>query len=445
MSGSWEGAVDLAPDIRSRLSGGDEALGDLFFEGRDVAAEDVVAAGEIVDAGLARRLGDRLHPLVEIDVWEDRFVAHDPAAPDRIGPETVLGVNNTTRTIGALIPQRPVDRALDLATGPGSLALRIAHRAGTVVATDLSPRACGYAEFNAALNGVDLDVRPGDLFEPVAGDDPFDLVVGNLPFVVGPDTAFRFRDGGREGDLISREAVEGVGGHLSPDGIAVLMCNWIVPAGVDAAGLPLEWLAGEEGSALVLHHSTESPGDYSRRWNAFLLGRDPSGFAETVARWDRAFSDWGVEGIANGIVVVRADGGGHRATFTLQRSPAGDGAAQVLRILDQVSWLAGDGGDDALLRARPALVSPHRLEQVMRYDDGWTAGAASMVLDDTAGVVGEVEPLATHVVLRFDGRTPVSDLVAAAAVETGIDDDVLRESSLRTLRGLVETGCVGLR
>ena len=66
------------------------------------------------------------------------------------------------------------------------------------------------------MNGADLDLRTGDLLAPVSGEEPFDLITANLPFVVSPDTAFTFRHGGRDRDNVSREAITGAAGVATP-------------------------------------------------------------------------------------------------------------------------------------------------------------------------------------------------------------------------------------
>jgi methylase of polypeptide subunit release factors len=48
-----------------------------------------------------------------------------------------------------------------------------------VTGTDVSARALDFVRFSGALNGVRIDTRQGDLFEPVAGER-FDQVVSNL-------------------------------------------------------------------------------------------------------------------------------------------------------------------------------------------------------------------------------------------------------------------------
>lgn len=74
-------------------------------------------------------------------------------------------------------------RVLDLGTGCGILAAAARPHAAEVVATDIDPRAVACARRNLA--DLDVDVRHGDLFDPVVGER-FDLVVCNPPYVIGP-------------------------------------------------------------------------------------------------------------------------------------------------------------------------------------------------------------------------------------------------------------------
>ncbi len=76
----------------------------------------------------------------------------------------------------------PGMRVLDVGTGCGILAGVAAQLGATVVATDINERAVVCAQQN--LDGLDVDVRCGDLFEPVAGER-FDLIVCNPPYESG--------------------------------------------------------------------------------------------------------------------------------------------------------------------------------------------------------------------------------------------------------------------
>jgi release factor glutamine methyltransferase len=78
-------------------------------------------------------------------------------------------------------------RIVDIGTGSGNLAVAIAkHHTGTrVAAIDASAEALEVAGRNAAKHGVAerITLVQGDLFAPLRGDEPFDFVVSNPPYI----------------------------------------------------------------------------------------------------------------------------------------------------------------------------------------------------------------------------------------------------------------------
>lgn len=79
-----------------------------------------------------------------------------------------------------LIPGR---RVLDLCTGSGFVAIAAAEMGcASVTAFDKCPHAVQCARENAALAGVDVDVREGSWLAAV-DCAPFDVVVSNPPYV----------------------------------------------------------------------------------------------------------------------------------------------------------------------------------------------------------------------------------------------------------------------
>lgn len=83
----------------------------------------------------------------------------------------------------ALIPGR---RVLDLCTGSGFVAIAAAGMGcASATAFDICPNAVGCSRENAALAGVEIDVRQGTFMEAV-DCAPFDVVVSNPPYVPTP-------------------------------------------------------------------------------------------------------------------------------------------------------------------------------------------------------------------------------------------------------------------
>jgi release factor glutamine methyltransferase len=98
-------------------------------------------------------------------------------------PETESTALNALETIEAV--RDPV--VVDVGTGTGALALVVKKRRpdARVIATDLSPAAVELAHSNAARLGLEVDVRAGDLFDPVPSElkATVDLIVSNPPYI----------------------------------------------------------------------------------------------------------------------------------------------------------------------------------------------------------------------------------------------------------------------
>ena len=80
-------------------------------------------------------------------------------------------------------------KVLDLGSGAGAAGIFAAAKRGCeVVAVDINAAAVRCTRINALLNNVTLDVREGDLFNPI-GTDRFDVVLFNPPFYRGTPTS----------------------------------------------------------------------------------------------------------------------------------------------------------------------------------------------------------------------------------------------------------------
>jgi release factor glutamine methyltransferase len=99
-----------------------------------------------------------------------------------------------------------------------------AKHARRVVAVDINAEAVRCAGINARLNHQEakIDVRHGDLFEPVRSER-FDLVLFNPPFLRGTPRDDRDR-AWRSSDVAERFAA-GLGEHLKPGGSALMVLS----------------------------------------------------------------------------------------------------------------------------------------------------------------------------------------------------------------------------
>jgi release factor glutamine methyltransferase len=106
-------------------------------------------------------------------------------------------------------------RAVDVGTGSGCLAIASAcqHRGARFAAIDISDEALAVARRNAIQHGVidRIDFRQGNRLEPVIGDEPFDVVMSNPPYIPTSEVP-RLETGVR--DYEPHQALDG-----GPDGL----------------------------------------------------------------------------------------------------------------------------------------------------------------------------------------------------------------------------------
>lgn len=130
----------------------------------------------------------------------------------------------------------PDAEVLDMGTGSGVCAVFAAKHARRVVAVDINAAAVRCASVNALLNRLEekIEVRHGDLFQPVAGQR-FDLVLFNPPFRSGEPRSDRERAWRSNG--VAERFAEGLDGHLKREGAALLLLSTYADSSIYLAPL----------------------------------------------------------------------------------------------------------------------------------------------------------------------------------------------------------------
>jgi methylase of polypeptide subunit release factors len=425
----------------------------LFLLQQEVAQPEAAAALPLdvaVGLGVVAADGDHVRARVDVrpygesgspDAWwvvSDLGTGLDGVHRPLPG-EHVLGVGGASTTLAQLTPRDRVARTLDVGTGCGVQALHASRHSDLVVATDLSARALQLAGLTAALSGVQLDLRQGDLLEPAAGES-FDLVVSNPPFVVGAPDARTYRDSGLPLDTVGARLAAEAPGLLAPGGTLVVLANWVHRDGVPWDERVTGWLPGQGVDALVVQREVLDPAAYVGTWLADAGERGGPAYTGRYAAWLDALQRERVEAVGFGFLVLRRTDEPRRVT-TLDwphpvEQPLGP---HVAAWLDRQRWLAAHGTDAALAAATLRLAADVVQEQlgspgaedpehvVLRQQTGLRRAFGADTA--TAALVG-----------ACDGTLPVGTLVAA--VREVLQDTAPAEPSdlLEQVRAMVEAG-----
>lgn len=137
------------------------------------------------------------------------------------------------------------DVVLDVGTGCGILGILAAKKAKKVVATEINPYAVDCARMNAEQNCVlaKLDIRQGNLFEPIKRNEKFDLIVFNAPYL--------------------------------PTNIDEKKENWIDKA----------WAGGQSGRDVIEPFVSEAPKYLKKKGRVFLVQSSLSDVDKTIKRF----------------------------------------------------------------------------------------------------------------------------------------------------------------
>lgn len=402
----------------------------------------------LVAEGLLEVADGQVSACYQVTPWLELLVVHDTFDAATVRPDHVLGGSRAAETLARGTIRVHAHRALDLGSASGVQALLAARHSGHVVATDVNPRAVELVRINARLNGVhNVEAREGSWFEPV-GDETFDLIVANPPYVISPDTELLFRDGSEGGHSLSRTIVRGVAERLVPGGIGHVLCNWALGADEPRYAPVQEWVDGLGCDALVLDFGPEHPVAYAARWNEHVALADPPQYPVIVERWLADYRERGIDTIVFGLIVLRRRITGLPGFRTVEAGPgtSGFGGGRLLRILDALDYVTDFGGRPPLLDERLALIEGHTLVHRMAFERGsYHRPLVTLGLPDAFDVAVEIDANAVLVLEALDGERPLSEVVAAVAAEQDEDPIALAETALAAARRLLELGLLERR
>ncbi len=118
---------------------------------------------------------------------------------------------------------KKTDKVLELGTGTGIIAIIASKKSDNVTAIDINKFAVDCAQKNAETNHAHVDIRLGDLFDPVE-DEKFDLILFNTPYLPTDenekvnDELEAAWDGGKDGRSVINRFIKYLPEYLTPNG-----------------------------------------------------------------------------------------------------------------------------------------------------------------------------------------------------------------------------------
>ena len=387
--------------------------------------------------GLARplvRIVPHDHLLITSDV---RLRAGEAAPADH-----VPGVHRPSVTLAHLTIRRPVHSFLDLGTGCGVEALLASAHSERVVASDVSTRAVNFAAFNAQLNlAPNIEFRAGSWFEPV-GDERFETIVCNPPYVISPASEYIYRDSGLKGDSVSEQVVRSIPAHLKEGGFATVQISWIADPKGDVSEPVRRWVQGGGCDAWLLHYRTDKPLETAAVWNQMESG-DPVKYAQLIDTWMAYYRELAIRGIAYGSLLLRRRSGANWFRidpFPAERlKPASD---HILRVFAAHDLLAGADGAERLLDERVRVAPKAVVEQRVRFQESEpTVDQMTLKLDEGIGFQAGLDDQVLHLLTKLDGSRTLREALAEGAKRDNVADvERYTQAGLPSARRMFELG-----
>lgn len=352
-----------------------------------------------------------LYPSEGLYIASDRHWAIEAVADGVPADIVYSAITPETHRFIELMPSWECESYLELCSGTGIAALIAARDfAAHAWAVDITDRSTQFAEFNAALNGLSaFTALQGDLYAPVAGKT-FDLITAHPPYVPSFETEMVYRDGGEDGEQITRAIIRGLAAHLNPGGQFYCDCTM-----TDRTNAPLEYriremLGPDEQEFDVLLAQTSIRNPLELYAPGIRSGRTSP---EAFTKRQEAFKRLQIEQFVGATFVIQRRAF-PRTVVTRRRIVSGDTTASDFQWY--LFWAAAsaqwppDEMTARLLASRP-LCSPRtelRSRAVCR-DGTWSVVAASIATRAPFATEADCAPWFGGLLARCDGQATAAD------------------------------------
>ena len=406
--------------------------------------------GLFLKAGVLTMEDGSLKSTVRISPFAEYLILSDHAVlrSGTLRADTILWPNPSTLLCYHLSIQAPVGRTLDLGTGNGILAVAAASHSGSVVATDLNPRARDFCLFNAALNGAtQVEFREGNAFEPVRGER-FDLILANPPFFVTPSVRHVYSDNSMELDGFCRTLIRQAPEHLNENGYCQMLVEWVQVRGQPWQERLKEWFEGLGCESQVLVSYMRSAADYAmiRVQEDRHEVSTPEAQAALTNQWQAYFEGNQVESVYGGIIVLRKREGRNWIRMEeLGAKPTRPFGEFLRRTFENRDALERQASDEALLATRPALPSSARLQKKFTISpEGWKLTSVELQLSEGLPYSLVLQPQVADFAALCDGQKTLKEIAEQFAATLGVDPELMRRECCGITRQLADRGMMHL-
>jgi hypothetical protein len=391
-----------------------------LFSGRECRA--LVDAGVLaVDETGAARARAGLFPVGERLIFSDHAWPELPhPGYSEVPSDQVMWIGMDSRHLARCTSRRPFASALDLCTGSGIHALLASTHAGKAVAVDINPRAVRCARFNAEVWGSgNLEVVAGDLYEPI-GEERFDLITANPPFVPSPLNTLGFRDGGRSGEDILRRIVAGLPAHLAAGGIAQIITELGERDGEPLAARLRQWLnltaPNQPMNIHILRLGEHTAMKYAL---GHAKGDDYQTFLDSVEEWSANLRAQGYARVVSVVISFEWSDGDAWEREDRSPPPRRPAGAEIDAAFLAERMARHPDCRGALKTSRVCRVGPIALLDAKVLGSGIEAKTRATLLGQALTMEHHLSPLEREILERVEGSVGMPDLIGSLGLGEG--------------------------